>query len=180
MEQNPQTTSQTGAPGEPVQVENVQYNVDVNDYRSKVALIFSITSTAFAVGGFMLASFLYSVTGSVFNFTDEPVVTAQLAISVLIPCIVIGAIALRRLNQLFTVSPEVLEDIKFKARLRKIFLFFLTISAIGSMIAIFNFINIFVEPDESTVQNQFVSLYYVGGAIIMTLWLYTLQKRTQR
>lgn len=172
------TISQTGVPTPPIQVENVQYNVAVNKYQSKPALIFTIANTCMAIGLFMLASTLHNITGLMLGFNDENFL--QFTISALIPLAVIGGMAIVKLNKLLKEQPAAWEDIKFKSRLRKSFMFFLTLAGLGSFNAIFNFIGIFIEVDEKTVQNSFFSLYYVGGLIIMTLWLYSYQKRTSR
>jgi hypothetical protein len=170
--------SQTGATTAPIQVENVQYDVTAEKYTSKPALIFTIANSCFAIGLFLLASLLFNVTGVLLGFAEET--HMQFFISALIPLGVVGVIALMRLEKLLRDYPAAIEDIKFKSRLRKSFLTFLTLTCIGSFVAIFNFLGIFTDMNEKAVQNSFFSLYYVGGLVIMTLGLYRYQKMTSR
>lgn len=178
--QEEKNISQMGVSKEPIQVESVQYNIGVSDYKSKPSTIFTIANICMSVGLFVLASLLFNLTGTVFNFTDNIAENIQVTISILIPVSIIGYIAITRLNSLFRESPAAIEDVKFKSHLRKSFLFFLTLSGIGTFIAVFNFIEMFINFNDTTIKNQFFSLYYVGGLIVMTLWLYSYQKQTKR
>lgn len=178
----PPPMSQTGVLGSPIQVENVQYNVDAKDYKSKPALIFQIANFCLALGLLTVAIALYDLTGGVFGFADSDVAnTLQVAIALLLPTGVIGFIAMKRLRTLLEERPEAIEDIKFKSHLRKSFIFFLLLTGLMSFVAIFSVLGVlFGTSEEHPMDAISYALYFAGGLIIQSLWLYSLQKRTTR
>lgn len=176
----PPVQSQTGAGSDPLQVENIQYNVKVKNYQSKPGIIFRAASVSLAICLFVTATLLYAITNLVFNFDDVDPAVLQVCFAIMIPTGVVSYLALKRLYKLFAEQPQAIEEIKFKTRLRRTFWTFLVLSMLGSVIAIFNFINLFVDYSRDVLQYQFYSLYYVGGAIVFTVWLYSLQKKTER
>lgn len=182
-EQAPAETpiAQTGTGSTPIQVENVQYNVPVPHYTSKPGLVFGIAKISLAAFLLAVASSLYEITGLLLGFAGEHVAgNIQLMVSLSVPAGVIAFVSVRRMKTIIADSPALLEDITFKARLRRAFIFFLSLSALFVFVTIFNTIGIFVGTASHPVTNSFFSLYYGGGLIIMTLWLYSYQVKTRR
>jgi hypothetical protein len=130
----------------------------------------------------MVASTLFDLTGIPFNYSSDSLMSMlQVTVSIALPAGIIAFISVRRLRALLTKDPALLEDIKFKKKLRRSFLFFLSVSAFLVFVTTFNTIGLFTpERSEDAVQNTFFSLYYGGGAILMTLWLYMYQTKTKR
>jgi hypothetical protein len=174
--------SQTGVNAQPIQVENVQYNVNAADYESKPSLAFGIAKTTLAIILFASASLLFTLTGKLFSFIEE-VSTAAIVVplSFMIVLLPIFYISQKRLNKIIE-NPVMLEEMKFKQKLRRSFISFLVLGAIVLFISVVNILTSIVESDYGIdfIQNTFFSLYFGGGLVLMCLWLYRYQKQTAR
>ena len=69
--------SQTGSPQKPIQVENVQYNVRVGKFFSRVGLAFTIASASLIFLVLVLAWVLHGVAGQMFGFEKNVVVVTE-------------------------------------------------------------------------------------------------------
>ncbi len=113
-----QPTNQTGGMGTPVQVENVQYNVQVGKMQSKVGLIshfFTLGAWAIAIVGAMV---LTALRAQVFSHAGGVGEIIVFGISVLVPVVPIFWYARTRLNKVLQDNPAAIDDIFFKKSIR--------------------------------------------------------------
>lgn len=118
-QQAPVSTNQTGGVGSPVQVENVQYNVQVGTVRSKVGvivLLYSILSWFLAI---VLIMFLLTIRArlggkEVASFGEAIIFT----IACLVPLVPIFWYVRHRLERVLSENSATVDDVFFKKTIR--------------------------------------------------------------
>ena len=180
--QNQNSQAQTGTVGQPIQVENVQYNVSVGSLQTKVALAFSFTSVTLALIVFFAALTVYSVLGNVLGFHLNDFKTMIVAfISMLVPLAPLFFFSNKRLKKIINENPSAIEDVIFKKILRsalilEVFLAVVIITSYTYMV-----LSILFLENEGSLAQSLSSLIVFGGAFgYLAYWTYTYQELTKR
>jgi len=173
--------SQTGSPQKPIQVENVQYNVRVGKFFSRVGLAFTVASVSLIFLMLVLAWVLHGVTGQMFGF-EKGVVTERiiLLIAISVPLLPLHLFSTKRLKKLIE-NPVNLEDIIFKKHLRKALWGEILIGVYYISWGIYKGLSVIFLDKSGSAAEAFSSAVFYGGAFaLLALWSYSFQKLTRR
>ena len=177
----PGPSSQTGSPQKPIQVENVQYNVRVGKFFSRVGFAFVVASTSLIFLALVLAWTLHGVAGQMFGFAKD-VVTERIIILIAlsVPLIPLHLFSTKRLKKLIE-NPVNLEDIIFKKHLRKALWGEIIIGVFYISYGIYKGLSVIFLDKSGSAAEAFSSAIFYGGAFaLLALWSYSFQKLTQR
>jgi hypothetical protein len=173
--------SQTSSPQQPIQVENVQYNVQVGKFFSRVGFAFTVANASLMILILVLAWVLHGLAGQTFGFENYFVKESIiLLIAISVPLIPLHIFSTKRLKKLIE-NPANLEDILFKKHLRKALWAEIIISVYYISFGIYKGLSILFLDKEGNVAAAFSGVIIYGGAFaFLAWWSYSFQKRTQR
>jgi hypothetical protein len=182
--------SQTGSSQKPVQVENVQYNVQVGKFLSRVGFAFIIASASLIIITLVSAWALHGIAGQVFDFNfKETAMTERilLLIAIFVPVLPLHFFTARRLKKLIA-DPLHLEDIIFKKYLRQTLWVEIVMAVLcisyglytGLSIMFLDQPGIFLNDPDNIAEAFSTTIFYGGAFTLLALWSYSFQKMTQR
>ncbi len=179
------STSQTGASGHPVQVENVQYNVQVGAVRSKVGLASRIAAIFIWVTAFIVIFFLLSLRSAWLPDTGEEISDIKEAlvfiIAVLIPVLPILFFAIKRLNKALMENVANVDDVYFKKSARFNLIFSVSIACIFAINLIYNILAKTILDNQDVSRGAIfdsLTLFLIPAGLVYFFWHY--QGKTKR
>jgi hypothetical protein len=187
--QDPTQTSQTGNTGTPIQVENIQYNVNVKKVTSKIGLsvflsaillwfIAFIAVTLFTV---LRAKLFPDCTSGVCEEVTDFGEMIVFSISGLIPLVPIFIFLIYRTKKILVDNPAASDDIFFKRTVR----FHLVISLLAALgwafVAVYNLLGkIFLQYQDITGAMIMDSFIFAAIFIAMTWFFWMYERMTRR
>lgn len=193
--QDPNQTSQTGNAGTPIQVENVQYNVNVKRVTSKIGLSVFLSAILLWVISFIAIVVLTAIRTKFFpdcefgpkgiGFCENDVSffgeTMVFSISALIPVVPIFIFLIYRTKKILAENPSSSDDIFFKRTIRFHLVISLLVALGWSYVAVYNFLaKIFLKYQDITGGMIADSFIYAVIFIVMTFFFWRYEKRTRR
>lgn len=178
-----QPPSQASAPQTPVQVETVTYNVKVGAVESKVGLAFTLLSGSLFFLGLIVWIFLRNLINLLFEGAGSADVGGMLVFTVAATIALAPAVymANKRLNANLQENPAAIEDIRFKKKLRRSFLFYTILSILGLFATVYSLLSAaFLKSNGLGIQAflNFLVFFAIVGSLAWFYWKY--QKRTTR
>lgn len=177
-------TSQTGGPGTPIQVENVQYEVKVGRVRSKVGFAaFVMAILVWLIAGIIMGLLLVLRERLIPLAGDNPIDASGIVlfISFLIPLVPLLWYTLIQLKKIIAANPAATDDIFFKKTIR----FHLFVSGLIAVawigIEVFNILSKLFLPKENitmtAVLDGFIFALVFGALPFIFLHYQKLTKR---
>ena len=174
--------SQTGSSQEPIQVENVQYNVKVRKFSSRVGFAFMTANLSLIFLTLILTWTLYGIAEQMFSFGKMSPISERiiLLIAVFVPVLPLHLFSANRFKKLIE-NPVNLEDIIFKKHLRRTLFIEVIIGVFFVSTGIYVTLNIiFLDSPENIFQTLSRTILWGGAFAFLALWTYSFQKLTQR
>jgi hypothetical protein len=184
---NPQgtTSSQTGGQGTPVQVENIQYNVNVGKVKSKVGFAGFLTFCTAWVGASLVLFTLLSLKTMAFSSVESEIIEAKemlvFIIALAIPVIPLFIFLFKRLEKLLRENSINNDDISYKKTLQM----HMILSIINSVAWVFTFVYtvltvLLLESATPGEPTNFDSIFFAFTALALTAFFWHFQKQTKR
>ncbi len=178
-------TTQTGAPGTPLQVENVQYNVNVGKVRSKIGLAATISSLFGWILAFVLMGTLLTLRAMAFpdsgDSVKDPKENLVVAIAVLIPLLPIWLYAVKRMNLSLLENPVNADDVYFKKSIRFHFFVSLIATFLWAFVLIYNVLaRVLLNKTEITNTILMNTAIFFIPLALLTYFFFSYQKLTKR
>lgn len=173
--------SQTGSSQAPTQVENVQYNVRVGRFSSRVSLAYALANTSLFVLVLVLAWALYAIAGKVFQFGDNKIGERIIAfVAVALPLLPLFLFSQKRLRK-FMEDPASREDIIFKKNVRRSLWLEIILGVLNIVFGIYEGLSVLFLGTEGNALQHFSSVVFFGGGFaFLAWWSYSYQKLTHR
>jgi hypothetical protein len=174
--------AQTGNTGTPVQVENVQYNMNIKPVESKIGLYMRLMMLGLWISVFAICILLSQIASKVANpDTTDMGATIVGVFSVLAVSAPVFWIANMKRQAAMLKDPRLVEDLFFKSRVRKSLRFAVVLTAIAGFIFVFNFLSmLFLQNSSSTADTVFAALFFAAGFGGILAFTWRLHAMTQR
>lgn len=178
-------TSQTSGAGQPVQVENIQYNVKVDKVRSKTGLA-SMVSGLMAwmiaiVGMFILLIVRQAILPDAGEASSDLLEMIVFGVAVLVPVLPIGIFATKRLNRALAENPAAIDDIFFKRSIRWNLILSLFVAGLWAIVFVYNLLAIIVLGDENVTRGMTLdSFLFFAPFMGLVYFFWTYQRQTKR
>lgn len=175
--------AQTGNTGQPIQVENVQYNMTMKPVESKIGLYMRLTMLGLWVSVTAACVFLAQLISKTANSGTDMGMTAVVVISFLAVSLPIFWFANQKRLAAMQKDPRLVDDLFYKKRVRKSLRFAIILTAIAGFISVFTLLSmLFLKNDNSStkVQDFFAALVYTAGFGGILAFTWKLHAKTQR
>ena len=178
-------TSQTGGAGAPIQVENVQYNVNVGKVKSKIGLASTLTSIFGWITVFVVAFGLVSLGEILFpGLGADPEGAKEFlvfGISVLVPVLPLFIFSVKRLNKALAENPLSIDDLYFKRSIRFNLVFGLIITCFWTIAFVYNILAMtLLQNKDVTGGAIFDSFFFFVTPAAFVYFFWTYQQKTKR
>src|SRR3990167_10562280 len=175
-------SAQTGASATPVQVENVQYNMNVKPVESKVGVYVRIASIGLAVGVLTVIYIINSlIAKQLSNDTVDLGIVMVLSISLLAVAIPTYYISNSKLTKELSDNPSLYDDLFFKKTVRRSLVSSVILTAGSLFFTIYGFASVmFLDKSDLKPQHAYAWLAYTLGFAVIMAYYWRLHKRTKR
>lgn len=174
--------TQTGNTGVPMQVENVQYNMNIKPVESKIGLYMRLMMLGLWVSVIAVCSFFAQLASKVADpdMTDMGA-TIVGVVSFLVVSVPVFWIANLKRKAAMEKDPRLVEDLFFKKRVRKSLRFAVVLTAIATFVAVFTLLSgLFLQNEETDMSAFFAALSFALGFGGILAFVWQLHARTQR
>lgn len=175
-------TAQTGASGTPMQVENVQYNMNVKPVESKVGVYIRIASIGLVVGVLTVVYLINSLIAKQISSEDIDLgVVFVLSISLLAVAIPTYYISNSKLSKELAGNSALYDDLFLKKTVRRSLVGSVILTAMSLFFTLFTFISLmFLEGSNLELEDAYGWLLYSLGFGAILAYFWRLHKRTKR
>jgi hypothetical protein len=179
-------TSQTGNPGVPLQIENVQYNVNVGKVRSKVGLAILLFSVFAWILSVFVTLFLLDARQAVIPSADDVggfgvKESFVLLFAISVPLVPLLIFSYKRTLKNLAENAASYDDLFFKRTVRINLVLALILGAGWIVIAMYNILDLLVLGDKTmtagTIVNSFI-FALCPVALLAVFWMF--QRKTKR
>jgi hypothetical protein len=178
------TQSQTGVPGTPVQVENVQYNVNAGKVKSKIGFAGHLTFLmAWAVGTIALFSVI-GVRNIIAPTSPEEAEEWRgvlvLLLSFAIPVVPLFIFLIKRIKTLLIQNPAGNDDITYKKSIQVHLVLSLVNTVAWVGIASYNILAKLLLDEQIAAYQIVDGFFFALTAVVLSYFFWTYQKETKR
>lgn len=176
----PNTTSQTGNAGTPLQVENVQYNMTMAPVESRVGFFLKIASVGLWFMAFFVAVTLATLIAKADDSSIEVAGVIVFTVSLSVAALPTFFIANKKMEEEFAKNPAQVDDLFFKKATRSGLYGAVVLTAISVISAVYNLLASAFLEDGGSVTGFFQAFAFVIGFGAVMAYFWRLHGRTKR